>query len=184
MRLKMRQITKFISAALFAFTLFSFGATNSNAQGMKIGYVDDQQILQANKAWIKAQEDWNIESKAWQDEAQAKQVEIQELFSEYEKQKLILSDEKRKEKEAAIRTKEEDLDAYTRRIFGPGGAAEKKQDVLTRPVLEAVTKAIEAVSLEGNYDVVFTVSGSGLGYIKETYDITQKVIDYLDANAE
>ncbi len=180
----MRQMTKLFSIALFAFTLFSFGAKETNAQTMKIGYVDDQKILLENKAWQKAQEDWNIESKAWQDEAQEKQTEIQELYLEYDKQKLILSDEKRKEKEAAIRAKEEALDMYTRTIFGPGGTAEKKQDRLTRPVLENVTKAIEAVAIEGNYDIIFTVAGSGLGYIKETYDITQKVIDYLANNQE
>ena len=35
-----------------------------------------------------------------------------------------------------------------------------------------------------NYDVIFTVAGSGLGYIKETYDITQKVIDYLASSEQ
>ena len=180
----MQQLTRIISTALFVLTLFSFGAKGIDAQTIKIGYVDDQKILQENKAWQTAQEDWNVESKAWQDEAQAKQTEIQELVDEYDKQKLILSDEKRKEKEAAIRAKQEALDMYTRTIFGPGGTAEKKQDQLTRPVLENVTKAIEAIAIEGNYDVVFTVAGSGLGYIKETYDITQKVIDYLDDNQE
>lgn len=179
----MKQLTKIFSIAIFALTLFSFGAKSTNAQTMKIGYVDDQKILMENKEWQKAQEDWNLESNAWQDEAQEKQTEIQELFAEYEKQKLILSPEKRKEKEAAIRAKEEALDMYTRTIFGPGGTAEKKQDKLTRPVLENITKAIEAVAIEGNYDVIFTVAGSGLGYIKETYDITDKVIEYL-ANIE
>ncbi len=180
----MQQLTRIISTTLFALTLFSFCAKGINAQSIKIGYVDDQKILQVNKAWQTAQEDWGIESKAWQDEAQAKQTEIQELAAEYDKQKLILSDEKRKEKEAAIRAKQESLDMYTRKIFGPGGTAEKKQDQLTRPILENVTKAIEAVAIEGNYDVVFTVAGSGLGYIKETYDITQKVIDYLATNEQ
>lgn len=177
----MKQLTKLISSVLFVVALMTMSA---NAQTMKIGYVDDQRILNENKAWIKAQEEWQIESKAWQDEAQQKQTEIQDLYAEYEKQKLILSDEKRKEKEAAIRTKEQALDLYTRTIFGPGGSAEKKQDMLTRPILETVTKAIEAVAIEGNYDVIFTVNGSGLGYIKEVYDITQKVIDYLENNEQ
>ncbi len=156
------------------------GAQVSSAQALKIGYVDDQQIIKEYKAWQRAQEDWDLEYKAWQEEAQQKQIEIQDLFSEYEKQKLILSDEKRKEKEATIRTKEEDLDAFTRRIFGPGGKAEKKQEQLTLPLLDNVTKAIEAIAVEGNYDVIFTVAGSGLGYIKETYDITAKVIEHLE----
>ena len=151
-----------------------------NAQGIKIGYVDDQRIVQEYKAFQKAQQEWDLEQKAWEEEAQTKQIEIQELLDEYDKQKLILSDEKKKEKEATIRTKQEALDAYTRQVFGPGGTAERKQQQLLVPLQDNVTKAIEAVAIEGNYDVIFTVTSSGLGYIKEIYDITEKVLAQLD----
>jgi outer membrane protein len=150
-----------------------------HAQGMKIGFIDDEKIKVEYKEWGRAQEQWQLEQKAWTDEAQAKEVELTEMIDEYDKQKLILSEDKKKEREAAIRAKQDALDAYTRQIFSPGGTAEQKQMELIGPLLDKVNRAIENVALEENFDVVFTMQ-SGLGYIKETYDITDKVLAELD----
>jgi outer membrane protein len=154
-------------------------STVAQAQALKIGYVKDDQIRQGYKAWQKAQEQWEVEKKAWDDEAQAKQAALQELLDDYDKQKLILSEDKKKEKEAAIRVKQEDLDNYTRTIYGPAGTAEKKQQELLQPLLDKITKAIDAVANEGGYDIIFTMQ-SGLGYIKPVYDVTPKVLEQLD----
>ncbi len=154
-----------------------------NAQGLKIGFVKDDVIKSRYTAWQRAQEQWELESKAWDDEAMAKQQEIEDLIAEYEKQRLILSDEKKKEKEATIRAKQESLDAYTRQVYGPGGTAESKHASLLNPLLERASQAIEAVALEGDYDVIFTMQ-SGLGYIKESYDVTDKVLEYLEKQEE
>ena len=175
-----KKLTFFTLSFLLTF-LFVISAVN--AQSVKMGFVKDERIKQEYKAWQKAQEQWELESKAWEEEALTKQTELQEIYDEYEKQKLILSEDKRQEREAAIRAKEEALDAYTRQIYGPGGTAERKQSDLIQPLLERITKAIEAVALEENYDVIFTLQ-SGLGYIKESYDITDKVLNYLEEHDE
>jgi outer membrane protein len=164
-----------------ALTLVPFFSSDAVAQGMKIGFVRDTRIYEEYKGWQKAQDDLNAEARAWEEEAVAKQDALRELQEEYERQKLILSDEKRREKEATITTKEEDLDAFTRRIYGPGGTAEQRQMALMQPVIDRITEAIEAIAVEGDYDVIFTAQ-SGLGYIKESYDITDKVLEYLEEN--
>jgi outer membrane protein len=149
-----------------------------SAQGMKLGYVKEDRIQQEYKAWQRAQEDWNLESKAWEDEALEKQQELQEIEEEYEKQKLILSDDKKREREAAINAKKEALDAYTRQVFGPNGTAERKNQDLLRPILENIQAAIEAVAIEGNYDLILTLQS--VAYIKEAYDITDEVLTRLE----
>jgi len=156
-----------------------FAADFASAQGLKIGFVKDDVIKQKYAAWQRAQEQWELESKAWEDEALAKQTEIEDMIAEYDKQKLILSDEKRKEKEMTIRVKQEALDAYTRQVYGPGGTAEQKHANLLEPLLQTATEAIEAIAIEGDYDVIFTLQ-SGLGYIKDSYDVTDKVLEYLE----
>lgn len=173
-----KKIILFIST--FAIMVLLSSVTVS-AQGTKIGFVNDERIKMEYKAWTKAQDDWEIEAKAWEDEAVQKQQDLKEMVDEFEKQKIILSQEKKKEKEAAIKVKQNDLDEFTRRIFGPNGQAERKQAQLLQPLLENVTKAIEAVAIQENYDVIFTLQ-SGLGYIKESYDLTDKVLNYLDEN--
>jgi len=166
----------FIAATVLVVAAFS---STSYSQGMKMGFIDDEKIKVEYKEWGRAQEQWELEQKAWTDEASAKEAELTEMMDEYDKQKLILSEEKKKEREATIMAKRDALDAYTRQIFSPGGTAEKKQMELIGPLLERVNQAIENVAVEENYDVVFTLQ-SGLGYIKETYDITDKVLQELD----
>ena len=153
-------------------------AGSSLAQALKIGFVTDDRIYREYRAWQKAQEEWETERKSWDEEAATMQQELQDMVDEYEKQKLILSDEKRREREATIRTKEEALDAFTRRVFGPDGTAEKKQTQLVQPLLDRIHKAIETVAIEGNYDVIFTLQG--IGYIKESYDVTDRILEVLD----
>jgi len=168
-----------MALAAIAFSLL----TNSASAQTKIGFVRDELIKKSYPAWVKAEEQWRAETKAWEDEALAKQDELQLLKDEYEKQKLILSDDKKREKEAAISTKEESLDAFTRQIYGPNGTAERKHAQLLDPLLESISKAIEAVAIEGGYDVIFTLQ-SGLGYIKEEYDVTDKIVKHLEDTTE
>ncbi|MDF1543783.1 MAG: OmpH family outer membrane protein [bacterium] len=177
----MRSISKIILTLFAALILTSAAAEFVNAQGTKMGFVNDERIKMEYRAWQKAQEQWELEAKAWEEEAIAKQEELREMEEEYDKQKLILSEEKKKEKEAAIKVKSDDLDAYTRRVFGPNGEAERKQASLLQPLLDNVTAAIEAVAVEETYDVIFTLQ-SGLGYINPTLDITDKVLKYLEEN--
>jgi len=158
--------------------LFTWGNT-VQAQTLKIGFIDDEKIKESYPEWVRAQDQMNVEMKAWDDEAVTKQTELEEMVTEYDKQKLILSEEKKKEREAAIRVKREALDAYTRQIYGPGGSAERKQMDLIRPLLEKVNTAIQMVAEEDGFDVVFTLQ-SGLGYIKPIYDITDKVLEQLE----
>ena len=170
--------TVLLMVCAVALLLSAVGSTVT-AQGLKIGFVDDEKIKIEYKAWQRAQDQWGVERKAWDDEALEKQTELKELVDEYEKQKLILSEDKKQEREAAIRVKSEALDMFTQQIYGPGGQAERKQEQLILPLLEKVNEAIGLLAEENNYDVVFTMQ-SGLGYIKEAYDITDKVLEYLE----
>lgn len=164
----------FVATALFVPT--------ASSQGAKIGFVNDDEILLRYKAWQRAQEQWVVERKSWDDESLAKKIELEDMIIEYDKQKLILSNEKRTEREAAIRTKKESLDAFTQRIYSPGGTAERKQAELIGPLLQNVTDAIKAVAIEENFDVILSIKS--VAYIRETFDVTEKVLDALEKIGE
>ncbi|HOD66173.1 MAG TPA: OmpH family outer membrane protein [candidate division Zixibacteria bacterium] len=172
------RVTKAASvlSAVLALTVILSGA--AAAQTLKIGFVRDDRIYAEYTEWQRAQETWETDRKAWDDEASAKEQELQELTADYEKQRLILSDEKKREREAAIRAKREGLDAYTKQIYGPGGTAEQREAQLIEPLLTKIRQAMEAVATENSYDVIFTLQG--IGYIKEEYDVTDKVLAALN----
>ena len=166
-------------AVLLVAVAFSFiAAPTVSAQGMKLGYVKEDRIQLEYKAWQRAQDDWNLESKAWEDEAVSKQQELTDLEEEFEKQKLILSEDKKRERELAINAKKEGLDAYTKQVFGPNGTAELKNQELLRPILQNIQTAIEAVAIEGNYDLILTLQS--VAYVKESFDVTDAVLTKLE----
>ena len=172
---KLRVLTFFV--AVLAVGLI---AGSLNAQALKIGIVLDQEILANFPAWERASQEFDVQVKAWNEEAQSMQDILREMFNEYEKQKLILSEEKRTEKEAAIRAKEESLRAFTSQIFGPGGTSERTQEQLRIPLQDRITQAIQTVAEADGYDVVLSAGQGSVAYFKPTYDITQKVIHALE----
>jgi len=145
----------------------------------KLGFIDSEKIQLNYKEWTKAQEQFNTEMKAWQDQAAQMETELKTMLDEYDKQKLILSAEKKAEKEAALNAKEQALQAYTRDISGPGGRAEKRMQELSKPLYEKIQAAIEKLAIAENYDFVF--NSAGLAYAKKELDVTDKVIEILES---
>ena len=175
----MRKTQTAVITVLALMVVWSCLTTSVPAQGLRVGFIEDDRIQENYQAWGRAEEQMRIEVKAWEDEAVQMQTDLQDLIAEYDKQKLILSEEKRQEREAAIRVKRDALDNYTKRIFGPGGDAERRQDELIRPLIERVNEAIRQFAETEGYDIIFTGS-SALGYVKPSFDVTDKVLEYLD----
>ena len=163
---------------LFAVALIMVFSLSGFSQAVKNGYIDSDKIFAQYTEWNKAQEEFNTNYKAWDDQAKEMQTEFEEMLEEYERQKLILSDEKKKEREAAIEAKKQALDAFTNQVFGPGGEAERRNNALIQPLLEKINAAIEQIATDGNYDFIF--NSAGLAYAKKEYDITEKVLDILE----
>ncbi len=163
---------------LFASMLVILFSLNGFSQVMKNAYIDSDKIFAEYTEWGKAQEEFNTDYKAWDDQAKEMQVELEEQFEEYNRQRLILSDEKKKEREAALEAKKAALDAFTNQVFGPNGQAEQRNNALIKPLLEKINAAIEQVATDGNYDFIF--NSAGLAYAKKDYDITEKVLDVLE----
>ena len=151
---------------------------STTAAAQKFGFIDSDKIQENYKEWVTAQEQFNTELKAWEDEAAAMENELREMLEDYEKQKLILSADKKAEKEAAIQAKDQALASFTREISSPGGRAERRMNELVKPLYEKITAAIEKVAIEENYEFVF--NSAGLAYAKKELDITDKVIEVLE----
>ncbi|MCP4705087.1 MAG: OmpH family outer membrane protein [candidate division Zixibacteria bacterium] len=169
---KMTGVILLAATLMFVFSLSGF------AQAVKNGYIDSDKIFLEYTEWNKAQEEFNTDYNAWEVQAKEMQTEFEEMLEEYNRQRLILSDEKKKEREAAIEAKKKALDAFTGQVFGPGGEAERRNNALIQPLLEKINAAIEQVATDGNYDFVF--NSAGLAYAKKDYDITEKVLDILE----
>jgi outer membrane protein len=172
----MRKLLSVTLMAVAAYLLLATAVTQ--AQGLKVAVVRDEIIKQQYKAFQKAQDQWEIEKHGWDSTAADLQQSVQDLQTDYEKQKLILSDEKKRDREKAIRDKQAQLDGFTQQVYGPEGLAQRKQEELLNPILDNINKALETIANEDGYDIILT-SGSALGYFRPSLDITDKVLAYL-----
>lgn len=151
----------------------------SSASAQKFGFIDSEKIQTGFKEWAKAQDQFSTEYKAWDDEASRMNQELQDMIAEYQKQQLILSAEKKAEREAAINAKQQALESFTRDINGPGGRAEKRMKELAAPLQEKIQMTIEKIAIERNLDFVF--NSASLAYSKKELDITDAVLEALES---
>lgn len=176
-QIKEKKMSRFFTVFILSIGILALLSGTVLAQ--KAAFIDSEKIQANYKEWVKAQEQFNTEFKAWEDEAAQMEQDLRQLYDEYERQKLILSADNKLEREAIIGAKEQALASFTRDISSPGGKAEKRMNTLVKPLYEKITAAIETVAIEEDYDFVF--NSAGLAYAKKDLDITDKVIEILES---
>ena len=168
-----------ILSKLLILSAVAIVALGNSAMAQKFGFIDSEKIQQNYREWAKAQEQFNTELKAWEDEAAQMERDLRQMMDEYDKQRLILSADKKAEREAAIQAKDQALSSFTREISGPGGKAEKRMSELVKPLYEKIQGAIEKLAIDENYTFIF--NSAGLAYAKQDLDVTDKIIEILES---
>ncbi len=169
------KIMMFILGAMFLLPL----ASDLCAQEGKIVYIDSYRIRQEYKEFLEAQEVFNEEIDEWNQEGLMMQSEVDSLQRALEKQRLILSPAKLKEKEDLIETKKAALQKFTNDVFGPNGKAEQRNEALTKPLLDRITNVLEKIAIENNYSFVLDAVNGNIAYARKNLDITDQVLEEL-----
>lgn len=147
---------------------------------LKIGYVDSDTIMDKLPDAQDARQKLDNIIKDWQAELSKLEGEWKTKYDDYDKRKLIMTDQTRAEAEQELVKLEQEIAAYREKKFGTNGELFQKQDELMKPVQNKVFLAIEAVAKELELDFVFDRSGDiMLLYAKEEHDITFEVMDKL-----
>ncbi len=116
----------------------------------------------------------------WQGELNKLQQDWQKKLDDYDKRKLIMTEQRRADSEKELRDLEQKVAEFRNKKFGQNGDLFLKQNELMKPVQDRVFKAIQDVALEEGYDYVFDKSGEILlMYANPKYDLTQKVLAKL-----
>ncbi len=148
----------------------------SKAQ-VKIGYVDSDAIMDKLPDAQDAKQKLDAIVQEWQSELSKIENNWKTKYDDYEKRKLIMTDQTRAETEADLVKLEKQVADYREKKFGTNGEMFQKQDELMKPVQNKVFSAIKEVAIEEDYDYVFDKSGDILLlYAKDKYDITSKVL--------
>lgn len=159
-----------LSAAACLFLTFSVSA-------QKIAIIDVNQVLTSLPDYKKAQDDLDKLASKWRSEVAQQQDVIKGMYSKYQAEQVLLSDDQRKQREDEIMNKEKEVREMQRTKFGPEGDLFKKRQELVKPIQDKVYAAIEKYANERGYDIVLDKgSSAGLIFANNTYDKTQDIV--------
>ena len=162
-----------LSAAAALFLTFSVSA-------QKIAIVDITQVLNSLPAYKQAQDDLEKITQKWRGEIATQQDQIKGMYSKYQAEQVLLSEDVRKKREEEIMAKEKDVREAQRIKFGPEGELFKKRQELVKPLQDKVYAAIEKFAADKGYDLILDKSSSaGIIFANSTYDKTTAVLELV-----
>lgn len=155
-----------------------FGLNIADAQ--KFGYIDSEFILSKMPEYKKAQDEIDQLSGAWQKEVDEMQKKVEGLYSAYQAEQVLLTEEMKKERLDEITKKENELKEYNRKVFGFGGLYFLKKQELVKPLQDKVFDAVEKVAKANRLAIIFDKSGElVMIYTDPRHDYTDFVLEEL-----
>ena len=155
-------------------------AVSTASAEMKFGYINSEAIFAEYEGTKEAQSKFNNEVAKWEQEASKKQQEIKDLKEQIDKQSLLLSNERKKALEDSLNQKMVNYQKFLQENFGQDGKALKKNEELTKPIIEKINRIIERIAKEENYDYIFDARAGGIVFAKKVYDLNQRVLEALN----
>ena len=165
------KITKY---TILTLTLASFALAD-----VKIGYVDSNEIMNNFDEVRQVQADLEKEQRRLESEFNELVFGLDSLKQDYDRQRLLMSDTRRNEKENEIASKEKSVQKFQLDKFGPEGEIYRIQNELLKPVLAKIDAAIQKVGSERGYDFILDAMSGALLYALDSHNLTEDVMDEL-----
>ncbi|MFN0037703.1 MAG: OmpH family outer membrane protein [Saprospiraceae bacterium] len=163
-------IKKIASTALFVLGLVAF------SQAQRIAHVDVTAVLESLPEYQKAQEQLDKVATAWRQEIAQEQDKVKGLYSKFQAEQVLLSEEMKKTREEEIMAKEKEVREMQRQKFGPEGGLFKKREELVKPIQDKVYGTIEKFAQEKGYEYIFDKgSASGMLFAEKKNDKTEDI---------
>ncbi len=151
-------------------------AATGNAQ-TKIAHINSEAVMQALPEAADAQKSLDALVAQWEAELQKMQADWKRRFDEYDKRKLILTDQARADQERELRELDQRIVDYRNKKFGQSGELFQKQNEVMKPLQNKMFKVLEEIAKEEGYDYIFDRSGEVLLlFANDKLDLTDKVI--------
>lgn len=167
-----------VAMLIFALGIAMPGLAAAQSE-IRIGFIDSEAIIREAPGYQEANDAFNRTAESWRDSLEQKRARLQELFDEYKKQEVILSPEKKTEKQEEMLRMEEEVQAYFQTKFGPEGEANTRQAELLQPIIEQVNTVIDQTRQDGGYSLIFDLQDGALVAGDPSLNITDEVIQRL-----
>ncbi|UTW65063.1 OmpH family outer membrane protein [bacterium SCSIO 12643] len=166
----------------FLIIVMLFAAPSLFAQ--RYAYVDSKYILENMDEYKEAQLEIDAMSKRWQETIEAKMAELDRMRRAYEAEKILLTDELKKQREQEIKDKEQEIRDYQRAKFGVNGELFKKRQELIQPLQDDIFNAIKELAKERSYALIFDKgTNTNILFADPKYDKSDVILKKLGYSA-
>ena len=145
----------------------------------KVGYIDSQIIMAEYEDVRQIQVELEKEQKRLQTIYERKLTSLDSLTNAYQTGSIILSEQKKKQMESDITRKQQEIQDWQMKYFGPEGELYKLQNELLAPILQTIDKVIRVIGEERGYDYIFDAGQGSIVYALDSHNLTQDVLDAL-----
>ena len=153
---------------------------NPSLAQQKIGWFNSASVMDKLPEAQDAQHQLDNLVADWQNELAKMQNDWQKKYEEYDKKKLILTDQLRAQSEKDLQDLDKKIAEYRTKKFGQNVELFQKQNELMKPVQNKIFKVVQDLAKDESYDYIFDKSGDILlMYTNDKYDLTDKVIERL-----
>jgi outer membrane protein len=161
--------------------LFSFGMLVAfSMQAQKIAFVNTEEILSQIPEYTEAQDKLDGLAKQYQENIEKASKRIDQLYSTYQADKILLSEKMRLQREEEINKAKFNLSDLKKKHFGSDGDLYKERQKLIKPIQDKVYNAIQEVAQKGSYAFVLdSASDIAVLYYNSKYDKTDLVLKKL-----
>ncbi|HUF29746.1 MAG TPA: OmpH family outer membrane protein [Gemmatimonadaceae bacterium] len=155
--------------------------TASAAAQQKFAYINSQTLLQQAPGRAEAEAQFQRELQAYQTEVKRMGDSLKVMVEGYEKEQLVMSPAAKEAKQRELAGKEQEYQQRTAELERKAAA---REDELTRPILESIRRAIEAVRAEDGYAFIFDVASNGaVVAVDKNLEVTNEVLAKLRSTA-
>jgi len=146
----------------------------------KFAFIDSEYILENIPSYKAAQEQLDQLSGQYQKELESMHAEIDQMYKDFQSESVLLSEEMKRKREDVIISKEKEYKELQRKYFGRDGDLFKKRQGLVKPIQDDIFNAIQEISTEGGYAVIFDkANGVTLIYTNPKFDLSDQVLAKL-----
>ena len=144
----------------------------------KIAYIDADAITSNFQKFQDAQKEAQRFEEELTREFSKAQNELARMKDSFEKQSLLMSEQRKKEEQQSIQKKEVELQQFLEEVSGQGGKLQRKTQELLQPIIGQVNEVIAGVAKDKGYDFVFNTAA--LAYANEDHNLTKFVLEALE----
>lgn len=147
-------------------------------QAQKFAYVDTEYILDNIPAYKQAQTQLDNTAAAWQKEIDDKYKEVEKLYTKFQAEQFLLTEDMKVQREEEIIQLEQEAQDLQRQRFGYEGDLFKKRAELIQPIQDKVFDAVEKLAQTRAYDFIFDKASSGatMLYTDPKFDMSEIVL--------